>query len=83
MSGIDLVDQHRLKTKQKKQKKRPSQKGPSDLEVNPPIQCYESLPVLDINVASKQQQRERLDQSGVSQVDPGVLHLWMKCEQSN
>lgn len=55
----------------------------SDLEVNPPVQCYESLSVLDVDVASKQQQGERRDQSGVSQVDLGVPHLCMNCQQSD
>lgn len=38
--------------------------------------------MLNINVASKQQQGERRDQSGVPQVDLGVPHLRRNREQS-
>lgn len=47
----------------------------SDLEVDPSVKCDESLSVLDIDVTSKQQHRERRYQSGVSQVDFGIFHL--------
>lgn len=47
----------------------------SDLEVHPSVQRDEPLSVLNIDVASKQQQGERRDQRCVSQVDLGVFHL--------
>lgn len=49
----------------------------SDLEVDPAVECDEPFSVLDVNVTSEQQHGERWYQSGVSQVDLCVLHLWM------
>lgn len=55
----------------------------SDLEVDPAVECDEPFSVLDINVPSEQQHGERWYQSGVTQVDLCVLHLWMNIFSSD